>query len=36
VDPTPLPSPHLVHFNDEAAKLIDLSPAVAALRNSST
>ncbi len=29
VDPTPLPSSSIVAFNDEAAKLIDLSPAVA-------
>ena len=26
VQPTPLPDPHLLHFNREAAALIDLDP----------
>ena len=30
VDPTPLPDAVLVHFNDDAARLIDLDPAEAA------
>jgi uncharacterized protein YdiU (UPF0061 family) len=29
VEPTPLPAPRLLHFNEDAAKLIDLDPAQA-------